>query len=107
MREAMAVTGYVPDNVARALHKDRSGSVEVSPEREVDEVVARVQRRDIAEVRVGASVRGTTLVQLILKTNATVETIVRTQANAKGLQRFYDPNLNRLRQAATAKNILV
>jgi hypothetical protein len=109
MREAMAVTGYVPDEVARALASGKAagGAVEVKPERGHDEVVARVDRSDIAEVRVGASVRGESLVQLILRKNATVETVLRAPANAKGVQRFHDPNLNRLVQAATAKNIIV
>jgi hypothetical protein len=106
MKEAMAVTGYVPDAVAKTLNDKGAGAVDVYPERGVDEVAARIQKSEIAEARVGSSSRGTTLVQLILAKDATVETVVRTKANAKGLQRFYDPNLARLRQAAMANVIM-
>jgi hypothetical protein len=108
MREAMAITGYVSDALAQALASGKAagGAIEVKPERGYDDVVARVNRSDVTEVRVGASVKGESLVQLILRKDATVETIVRTPANVKGLQRFYDPTLNRLIQAATAKNII-
>lgn len=105
MAERYAVTGYVPDEVARGLNRGGSGSVDVRPERGVQEVAARVQLAEVEDVRVGSSSNGETLVQLILRDEATVETVLRSQASSKGLQRFHDPNLDRLRLAATAKVI--
>jgi hypothetical protein len=107
MKEALAVTGYVPD---KALQELESGSVEkidVRVERGSDEVVMRVNRADVAEIRTGASIEGEILVQIILRAGATVETVVRTQANFAGVARFNDPVLQRLTATATAKSIAV
>jgi hypothetical protein len=66
----------------------------------------RVELADVTEVRLGASARGTTLVQLLLKDKANVETVQRAVASKLGLARFNDPVLARLTAAATAKVIV-
>jgi hypothetical protein len=94
MQEKMAVTGYVPDTVARTLKEKGTGTVEVAPERGIGDVVARVQRSEIAEAWLGSSSKGETFVQLILVKEATVESLIRARADTKGLRRFHDPNLS-------------
>lgn len=108
MREAMAVTGYLQEAAAKALVGGKAGaSVEVQPERDVKDVVVRVATADIEDTRVGSTTQGQTLVQLILRHGASVETVVRTAATPAGYQAFHDPVLNRVRQEATAKKIMV
>lgn len=107
LREVFAVTGYVPDADAASLRKGASGYVEVQPERKSSEVRMRVRGEDVAEVRVGSSNGGQTLVQLLLRENAAVETVLRAQATHDGVSRFADPALQRLAAAATAKVIMV
>jgi hypothetical protein len=107
MKEAFAVTGYVPGNTLRKLESGGAGKIDVSVERGSDEVIMRVDRADVAEIRTGASVKNETLVQLILRPDAAVETVVKTQANVKGVARFNDPMLQRLTATATAKSITV
>lgn len=105
MREAMAVTGYVgADRVEQIRH---AGQVEVWPERDIVDVVIRVRSDDIEDVRVGGTEAGRTLVQLILRDGATVETAQRATADPKGMRAFHDPVLNRVRQEATAKKIML
>lgn len=107
LREVFAVTGYVPDADAGSLRKGASGYVEVQPERKSSEVRMRVRGEDVAEVRVGSSEGGHTLVQQLLRENAAVETVLRAQATHDGVSRFADPALQRLAAAATAKVIMV
>lgn len=108
MREAMAVTGYLDEVLAKHLVAGEAiPYVEVRPEAHIVDVVVRVRTGDIAETRVASSKDGLTLVQLILKDAASVETIVRTSADEKGLRAFHDPVLNRVRQEATAKKIAI
>ena len=108
MKEAMAVTGYVDQSVAAALSKGSvKTSVDVRPERDIKEVVARVLASDIASVRTGATKNGQVLVQLILREGARVETVVAVAASPNGMRAFHDPVLNRVRQEATAKKIMV
>jgi hypothetical protein len=107
MKEAFAVTGYVPEKALQDLESGRAGNIDVRVERGSDEVVMRVDQADIAEIRTGASVKKEILVQVILRSSAAVETIVRAQANLKGVARFNDPLLQRLTATATAKSIAV
>jgi len=105
MHEALAVTGYIETNKIdeiKAMEK-----IEIWPEQDIEDVVIRVNTTDVAEVRVGSTKAGRTLVQLILRNEAVVETIVRTSADSEGLQAYHDPVLNRIRQEATAKKILL
>src|SRR5262245_18852490 len=102
MKTAYAVTEYVSTQLAKKLStKELKGDVDVKPEPGRDEVVARVSSEDIADVRVGSSSRGETLVQLILRDCANVQTVIKTSANVAGLQRFNDPVLTRLIASAT------
>jgi hypothetical protein len=109
MRNAMAVTGYVNDKTSADLTRLKAlgGSIDVSPERSVRDVVIRVSWSDVDETRVGATEAGMTLIQLILRDGATVETIIRSEASPAGLRAFSDPVLNRVVQEATAKSITV
>src|SRR3982750_3771950 len=101
--EKYAVTGYVPDKIARELKANYSHSVEIHPERGAHDVFMRVSGGDISEVRSGSSEQGQTLVQLLLPDGAQVETVIRTTADIKGVARFHDPTITRLTASATAK----
>jgi hypothetical protein len=109
MKEAFAVTGYLPTEIAEQLQSGKTdgGSLDLRAESGSDLVVMRVKMGEIAEVRVGATAKGETLVQIILAENAQVETVVRTEANLQGLRRFNDPVVQRLTALATAKSIAV
>jgi hypothetical protein len=107
MKEAFAVTGYVPDEALRKLESDVAGKIDVRVERNSDEVVMRVDRADVAEIRAGASVNNETIVQVILRAGAAVETVVKAKASLEGVARFNDPVLQRLTATATAKSIQV
>jgi len=109
MKEAFAVTGYVPNEIAERLESGNIGgaSVDLRAESGSDLVVMRVKMTEISEIRMGASAKGETLVQIILTENAHVETVVSTEANLQGLRRFNDPVVQRLTALATAKSIAV
>lgn len=105
MREAMAVTGYVAaDYVDRIKQSDQ---IEIWPERDVSEVVMRVKGKDVEDVRVGSTQSGHTLVQLILREGSSIETAVQARVDPQGMKAFHDPVLNRIRQEATAKKIML
>jgi hypothetical protein len=106
MKEGYAVTGYVLNATSKALKSNSTGTVEVAPEPETNDVFVTVNGSDIVEVRTGATRGKHTLVQLILKENAAVNTVVRSHANASGVSRFLDPTISRLAAAATAKVIM-
>jgi hypothetical protein len=106
MRNVKAVTGYLDDSIAAQLQRGEfPSSIEVRPEPEIQDVFVRVSREAVADIRVGASRDGLTLIQLILREGAVVESIYRTKA-VSGLRSFYDPVLNRVFQEATAKDIV-
>jgi hypothetical protein len=105
MREAMAVTGYIPAKEVKALRK--AESIEIRPERDIADVVVRVAGKDIEEVREGSTEGSLTAVQVILRQGATVETVHRVKANPAGMKAFHDPVLNRVRQEASAKVIMI
>jgi hypothetical protein len=102
MAEAIAVTGYVPDKVAKQLRKSGWESVDVHPERKEGDTFVRVSASAVRDVRIGASKTGRTLVQLILQDDAEIETV--TRSVPKG-QRFFDPTLARITAAAIANKI--
>src|SRR5512135_1485231 len=97
MREAMAVTGYISDQMAQKLAANQPGPIEIKPEPGTSEVVVRVDGADVDEVRTGSSTHGETLVQLILRPDALTQTVVSTITSAAGLERLYDPILDRLK----------
>jgi hypothetical protein len=105
MREAMAVTGYVDANSVKALKS--AARIEVFPERDMRDVRMQLSGEAIEEIRSGASEGGLTLVQLILRPGARVQTIVEATADPKGLRAYHDPLLDRIRQEATAKKIFI
>ena len=102
MAEAIAVTGYVPDKVAKQLRKPGWGSIDVHPERKAGDTFVRVSESAVRDARVGASKSGSTLVQLILQEDADIETV--TRSVPKG-QRFFDPTLARVTASAIANRI--
>jgi len=105
MKEAMAVTGYVSEKDAALLKSKKV--FEIYPDKEVDEVSMRVYGEDAAEIRVGSSSGGKTLVQVILRDGAKIETVVSSEASPRGFERFHDPVINRIRQQAIAKVIMI
>ena len=109
MREAMAVTGFVHASATldTAQLSGGTGTIEIRPERDVDQVLIRVATSDVEEVRIGGTHSGMTLVQLILRDGAAVETVVKSTATPPGMRVFHDPVLNRVTQEATAKSITV
>ena len=104
--EKFAITGYVAKDIAGRLKAQAAGAIHVSPERGQTDVVMGVDGSAVAEVRIGATVKGQTLVQLILKEGAAVETIIRSKANIAGITRLNDPAIQRLTAAATVKSIV-
>lgn len=109
MKEVLAVTGYVGAEVGARLIKSPKGqgAVQVWPQHGHHDVAARLDLGDVSEVRVGATSGGETLVQLILRDGAPVETVIQSKASIDGLRRFHDPALDAMRLAATAKVIVV
>lgn len=111
MREAYAVTGYVSGEAAKELANagwvSSGRHVDVSPDASTDAVVTRVPAGSVADVRVGASEKGKTLVQLILKENVGLETIVRNKAAKGGLQQFHDPVISHLVASAVINKIFI
>ena len=107
MKEALAVTGFVQDSVAKRFKAGSKGAIQVRPERGVTAVLMEVSGTDVVEVRQGSTTAGETLVQLILRDKATVRTIVETRLAGKGIEIFADPVITRLTAAATVKNIVV
>jgi|SRR6185436_4745333 len=102
MAEAIAVTGYVSDKVARQLRSGKWESIDVHPERKEGDTFVRVAASAVRDARVGSSKAGRTLVQLILNDDATIETVVRSAPRG---QRFFDPTLARITAAAIANKI--
>jgi len=107
MKEAYAITGYVSSESAKNLAAKEEGYIDVKPERGEDRVLMRVKRSDIAEVRTGSATGGETMVQLILRDGAPVETVLRAKASIEGITRFQDPALTRLTAAALPNKIMV
>ena len=107
LREAFAVTGYMPASVLDKAESVRSDSYDVRVEPGSDEVLMRVRSGDVVEIRTAASHNDEVLVQLILRDNAVVETLIRASASVQGVTRFNDPALRRLTASATAKSITV
>lgn len=106
MREAMAITGYVPDKLVAEIKS--VDYVDVMPERDVNDVVIRVATADIEDARIGSTDKGNlTMVQLILRDNAKVETVAQSSASPDGMRAFDDPVLNRVRQEATVRVIMI
>jgi len=109
--QALAVTGYVSAELVSELtdgawiSSGKRAEIQVQPG--MDEVLMRVDASDVHEVRCGATSKGHTVVQLILKARAQVETVVKTVASLEGITRLNDPTLQRLTASATAKMILI
>ena len=104
--EAFGVTGFVPSELAERLEDGGDDVVEVRVASGRDDVVMRVKRADVAEVRLGATSDGETTVQLILDEGHEVETVLRHKATVEGVMRFHDPALSRLTARAVATVIM-
>jgi hypothetical protein len=93
MAEMNAVVGYVPDATAEVIGSERQYAepLEIRLERE-GEVHVRISPDDVAGVLMGASQKGETGVQVLLKDKATVETFTRGSADSF-LKPIHDLNL--------------
>jgi hypothetical protein len=83
MAEMNAVVGYVSDATAKAIGSNRKQTkpLEVRLERG-SEAHVRIDPKDVAGVLMGASQKGETGVQVLLKEKATVETFARASASS-------------------------
>lgn len=95
MKEVHAVVGYLPDKAAKSLATQ--GQYTEALEVKLDagaggNTYVRIAPNDIAGVLVGASQKGETTVQVLLKDNATVETFTRAAASDL-LRPIRDPGL--------------
>jgi hypothetical protein len=81
MKEMNAVVGFLPDKTAKAIASGRySAPLEIKMERGSD-ICVRVQPDDIAGVLLGASQKGETGVQVLLRESAKVETFTRGRSS--------------------------
>ncbi len=97
MKEAIAVVGYVASDVAKRLSSKDSkytDKIEVRVGQGSDELLVRVDPSHVVEVRTGASSKGETGIQLILRDAADVETVTRATLNKQGIARLRDPLLS-------------
>ena len=81
MKEMNAVVGFLSDKATKNI--GTKGAVSEPLEIRVGDdnnVFVRIQPKDVAGVLTGASKKGETSVQVLLKENATVETITRAKA---------------------------
>lgn len=78
MKEMHAVVGYLPDAVAKAwAGKHQQEALNVRLEQGSDEMHVSIRAADVVGVLVGASQKGETAVQIILKDDAKVDTVSR------------------------------
>lgn len=103
-REAMAVTGYMTRVSLQASDGD---FFVVLPDVDVPQIRMRVRKADVAEIRKGHAKGDMILAQLILVDGAKVESVTETLATDDGMKAFHDPVLNRVRQEAVAKKIMM
>ena len=76
MKEMHAVVGYLPDAVAKAwAGKHQQEALNVRLEQGSDQMHVSIRAADVVGVLVGASQKGETAVQIILKDDAKVDTI--------------------------------
>ena len=110
-RLAYAATGYVSADVAARLRAEGRSAlpdyVDVQVEPGEDEVVMRVRREDVADVRLGPTTEGHTGVQLILNEGHEVETVTKLRRQHVGIHRFADPTIGRLTAQAVITRIFV
>jgi len=83
MTQMEAVVGYLPDDVAKGLGSGghNKGPIEVRLDRGSEELLVKVDPKDVAGVLLGASRNGETGVQLLLRENAKVDTVARGTAS--------------------------
>ncbi len=78
MKEMHAVVGYLPDAVAKAwAGKHQQEPLNVRLEQGSDDMHVSIRAADVVGVLVGASQKGETAVQIILKDDAKVDTVWR------------------------------
>ena len=105
MKEAYAITGFLPTAVASKLSDRAVESVDVLIDKKSDTVV-RVATKDIAEVRMGPASKGMTGVQLILREKIDVD-VVGKLSTKKGVEPLLDPILGRLSNTSIVTRIYV
>jgi len=106
-RTAFAVIGYVDDTTAASL---ASGALREPIEVRVDpgttDMIVRIDPTHVQDVRLGASSKGHTLVQLVLKDAARYETVIKPAAGQSELQLLRDPVLSHLTARAVLSVIM-
>ena len=95
MAEVNAVVGYLPDAAAQALAygKHPSGPIEVTLDPGNQNMLVRINPKDVAGVLLGASKKGETGVQIFLNDKASVETVARSLADDLRLRPINDLTL--------------
>ena len=95
MAEVNAVIGFLPDATAQALAsgKQYAGSIEVCLESGNQNMLVRINPKDVAGVLLGASKKGETGVQVFLNDKASVETVSRALATDLRLRPINDLTL--------------
>jgi hypothetical protein len=105
--EAYAVTGYAEDRMLDDFLQTRTRHIEVKSEPGYDDVVAVIDDDQVDHVRTGRNSSGHTLVQVVLKANASVRTVVRGLATPNGVKQLNDPMLQQRQQSLFAKVIQI
>jgi hypothetical protein len=107
-RTAHAVTGYMPSSSAGGLESREAlpDVLELRFRPDRDDILVRVRRKDVEEVRVGSAIGDQTGIQLILRDDHDVEVINRIRL-APGVVPFEDPLLTRLTREAIITSIFV
>jgi len=94
MSEVHAVVGYLPDAAAKAAAQGQlKDALQVRLEQGSDEMHVKINYADVLGVLTGASAKGETSVQVLLKPGAKVDTVSRGAAADLFLRPIRDLNL--------------
>src|SRR5438552_6676339 len=98
MNEMHAVVGYLPDALAKAASQGQLKTpLEVRMEQGKDEALVKIDGGDVIGVLLGGSQKGETSVQVFVRSNAKIDTIIRGSAADLVLQPIRDFSLFRFR----------
>jgi len=98
MNAMHAVVGYLPEAIAKTASQGHLKTpLEVRMEQGSDEMHVSIQAGDVIGVLLGATQKGETSVQVLVKPNAKLDTVARGTAADLVLQPIRDPGLFRFR----------
>ena len=98
MNQIHAVVGFLPDAIAKASSQGQHHEpLEVRLDSGNGEMFVKVNANDVSAVLLGAAHKGQTSVQVLLKENAKVDTVVRGTASDLFLRAISDFSLFKLR----------